>query len=35
LGVAFTDVTPKDQLTLEKWIAELRGNEVLAHSDSV
>jgi hypothetical protein len=35
LGVAFTDVTPKDQLILEKWIAELRGNEVLAHSDSV
>jgi len=34
LGVAFTDVTPKDQLILEKWIAELRGSEVLAHSDS-
>jgi hypothetical protein len=35
LGVAFTDVTPKDQLILEKWIAELRGSEVLAHSESV
>jgi hypothetical protein len=35
LGVAFTDVTPKDQLILERWIAELRGTEVLAHSDSV
>ncbi len=35
LGVAFTDVTPRDQLILEKWIAELRGTEVLAHSDSV
>jgi PilZ domain len=35
LGVAFTDVTPKDQLILEKWIAGLRGSEVLAHSDSV
>jgi PilZ domain len=35
LGVAFTDVTAKDQLTLEKWVAELRGNEVLAHSESV
>jgi len=34
LGVAFTDVTPRDQLILEKWIAELRGTEVLAHSDS-
>jgi hypothetical protein len=35
LGVAFTDVTPRDQLILEKWIADLRGTEVLAHSDSV
>lgn len=35
LGVAFTDVPPRDQLILEKWIAELRGSEVLAHSDSV
>ena len=35
LGVAFTDVTPRDQLILEKWIADLRGSEVLAHSDSV
>jgi PilZ domain len=35
LGVAFTDVTPRDQLILEKWIAGLRGSEVLAHSDSV
>ena len=35
LGVAFTDVTPRDQRILEKWIAELRGSEVLAHSDSV
>jgi hypothetical protein len=34
LGVAFTDVTPRDQLILEKWIADLRGTEVLAHSDS-
>jgi hypothetical protein len=35
LGVAFTDVTAKDQLILETWIAELRGSEVLAHSESV
>jgi PilZ domain len=35
LGVAFTDVTSRDQLILEKWIADLRGIEVLAHSDSV
>ena len=35
LGVAFTDVTSRDQLILEKWIADLRGSEVLAHSDSV
>jgi PilZ domain len=35
LGVAFTDVAAKDQLNLEKWVAELRGNEVLAHSESV
>src|ERR1700730_12377635 len=34
-GVAFTDVTPKDQLILERWIAELRGSEVLAHSETV
>jgi hypothetical protein len=35
LGVAFTDVTSRDQLILEKWIADLRGSEVLAHSESV
>jgi len=35
LGVAFTDMTPRDQLILETWIAELRGSEVLAQTESV
>jgi hypothetical protein len=35
LGVAFTDVTLRDQLILETWIAELRGSEVLTQTESV